>query len=77
MIKNAVGKISKNNISLVEYDSVNQGYSESCFIQSGQFGFWCTRQEIQDLYTVLNYYLNMENFLECKVVVDEQHISIQ
>lgn len=77
MNKNKVGQISKNAIKLVEYEEGTSSYSDKFFIQSGPIGFWATRNELEDLYTVLNYYLNITSFMDCEVNVDEQQVFIQ
>lgn len=77
MNKSKVGEVSKNNIKLVEYEEGLHTYSDKFFIQSGPIGFWATKNELEDLFTVLNYYLNITSFMECEVNVDGQQVFIQ
>lgn len=77
MNKSKIGEISKNNIKLVEYEEGVPSYSDKFFIQSGPIGFWATRKELEDLHTVLNYYLNINSFMDCEVSVDGQQVFIQ
>ena len=77
MVKKTIGSVKSGSISLTEYDEGPHSYSDVFFIQSGPIGFWSTRKELEDLYTVLNYYLNIEKFTECEVMVDGQQLSIQ
>lgn len=75
MNKNVIGQISKNSIKVLEYE--DNDYADKYFIQSGTVGFWATQKELEDLHCVLNYYLNINNFMNCEVIVDGQHVSIQ
>lgn len=74
MNKNIIGQISKNSIKIMEYE--DNGYADKYFVQSGPVGFWATQKELEDLYSVLNYYLNINNLMDCEVIVDGQHVSI-
>jgi hypothetical protein len=77
MSSQETGRINKNNITLVEYsDPVHVG-DDRYFIQAGVVGMYASRQELVDLYTVLNYYLNIDSFSECKVKVDGEYVAIQ
>lgn len=77
MIKNKIGKISKNKVILTEYEKSKVNNDPSIYIQLGIFGFFCTDEEFNDLYSVMNYYKNMENILECKVTMEgEQSESV-
>jgi hypothetical protein len=77
MVKNKVGSVTLGNVCLTEYDEGTLGYSDVFFIQSGPIGFWSTRSELESLHTVLNYYLNIDKFTECEVIVDGEQLSIQ
>jgi hypothetical protein len=56
MIKHEVGRMVLNNITLVEYKTVDPTY----FIQSGVAGFNATAEELSDLYGLLSYYFNID-----------------
>lgn len=77
MNKNRIGQISKGSVKIVEYDTDNLNYSDKYFIQSGPVGFWATQKELEDLHSILNYYLNMNTFMDCEVIVDGRNVSIQ
>jgi hypothetical protein len=77
MNKHSVGSITKGNVKLIEYEEGTYTYSDHYFIQSGNIGFWATKKELTDLFTVLNYYINMQDFNECEVVVDGHKLAIQ
>lgn len=77
MVKKTIGSVKLGNVILTEYDQGTTSYSDAFFVQSGPIGFWSTKKELEDLYTVLNYYLNIEKFTECEVTVDGEQLSIQ
>ena len=56
MVKNEVGRMLLNNITLIEYKTEKPTY----FIQSGIAGFNATAEELSDLYGLLNYYFNVD-----------------
>ena len=56
MVKNEVGRMLLNNITLIEYKTEKPTY----FIQSGIAGFNATAEELSDLYGLLNYYFNID-----------------
>jgi hypothetical protein len=58
MAKKEIGRLTYNNLTLIEYEEFN-GRS-SFFIQSGVVGFYATDDELYDLYSLLSYYYNME-----------------
>lgn len=73
-MRSEVGRITKSNISLIEYDN---GSSESnFFIQSGVVGLYASQAELLSIYTILNYYFNLENFAECKLKIGEENVAI-
>lgn len=57
MIKHEVGRMLLNNITLIEYKTNEPTY----FIQSGIAGFNATSEELFDLYSLLNYYFNIDS----------------
>lgn len=75
-MKNEVGKVIKNNITLVEYEKPVIDHSNKFFIQIGIVGIHCTEKELKDLYSVLNYYMHIEDFSECKIKVGDENVSI-
>lgn len=67
-----VGSLKKGNISLVEYED------SRLFIQNGGVvGFFLTEQEAQDMLTLLNYYLNLEEINACEMKIGEKYVAIQ
>ena len=71
------GKITKNNISLHEYAEGVHQYEDKFFIKCGIAGIFASKKELEDLYLVLNYYLNMDSFTECTIKVGDQNVAIQ
>lgn len=55
-----INKITKGNISIIEYCNPDSEKIEKVFIQNGILGFFATREEMIDLNLILNYYLNIE-----------------
>lgn len=76
MIKDESGRVVLNNITLIEYNQ-DEGLGAKYFIQAGVVGIYCTEQELKDLYTVLNYYSNIENFAQCKIKVGDNDVAIR
>ena len=65
-MKTENGRIIKNNVKLIEYgDGSTQ--IDNYFIQVGVAGLYLSKKELDDLYTALSYYLNIEEFLDCQL----------
>lgn len=77
MIKREVGKVLKNNISLIEYEQDDSVIGAKYFIQIGVVGLYCNKKELQDLYSVLNYYCNIEEFSQCIIRVGDEDVAIR
>lgn len=77
MIKREVGKVLKNNISLIEYENDDSVMGATYFMQVGVVGLYCTKKELQDLYCVLNYYSNIEDFSQCVIKVGDEDVAIR
>jgi hypothetical protein len=75
-MKKELGRIKKNNITLIEYDAVDGTIAGNHFIQCGVVGFFASKKELEDLSNVLNYYLNIEEFAKCKVIIEGEDVSI-
>lgn len=71
-----IGRIIKNNITLVEYDRSESGSNGSHFIQCGVVGMLASDKELRDLYTVLNYYLNIEDISQCQLRIGGEDVAI-
>ena len=59
MTKNENGRMKLNDIGLIEYESLGND-EETFFLQSGVVGFNATKQELRDIYGLLNYYFNID-----------------
>ena len=59
-MKQEIGRVILNNITLVEYDAGNG--ETSFFIQCGVAGFHATQKELNNIASVINYHQNIETF---------------
>lgn len=75
-MKSEIGRIIKNNVTLVEYGSSESGLVGNYFIQCGVVGMFASEQELRDLYAVLNYYLNIEDISQCQVRIGGEDVAI-
>jgi len=41
----------------------------------GIVGLWLEQKELKDLKTVLDYYTNVDDFLQCKIKVDGEYVA--
>lgn len=57
MVKHEIGRMLLNNITLIEYDTIEPTY----FLQSGVVGFNASAEELSDLYGLLSYYFNIDS----------------
>lgn len=76
MIKDEAGRVVLNNINLIEYQQ-DQVLDGRYFIQVGVVGLYCNEKELKDLYTVLNYYCNIEDFAQCNIKVGDENVAIR
>jgi hypothetical protein len=65
-----IGSISKNNVQITEYED------SRIFIQCGVMGFFLNGQEAKDVYDLLNYYHNLDNFSMCTLKVEGNHVAL-
>jgi hypothetical protein len=66
MLRAEVGRMHMGNVVLVEYESTDEE-NPLFFIQSGAAGFNATKEELQNLYGVLNYWFNMDSIMNCVI----------
>lgn len=71
------GSITKGSIAIYEYAEGAHQKEDKFFIKCGVAGIFANRKELEDLYLILNYYLNIENFTECEVKVGGEDVTIQ
>lgn len=67
--------LEKGNVKLTEYDESTFQNDDKIFIQSGCVGFFLTQNELRDLHSVINYYLNVDDFENIKVKVGGQYVA--
>lgn len=75
-MKKEIGRISKDNITLIEYGSLDGSVVDNYFIQCGVMGFFASKEELANLFLVLNYYLHIDDFAECKLKVGDEDVAI-
>lgn len=75
-MKEQIGRIVKNNITLIEYTDSEASLGGRFFIQNGVMGIYANEKELKDLFTVLNYYLNIEELHDCKIRIEGEDVAI-
>ena len=58
MSKQESGRMLLKNATLIEYENTIEG--NTFFLQLGIAGFYANESELHDLYSLLNYYYNMD-----------------
>lgn len=76
MLRAEAGRIVKDNITLIEYEESIVGFSNNYFLQVGVVGIHFTEKELRNLHTVLNYYVNIEDFANCTIKVGDEDVAI-
>lgn len=70
-------KLRRNRVSLTEYqDGGSSLDNNKLFLQSGIAGFFLSRKELEDIYTVVNYYLNIDKYSDCYVELDNEILPL-
>jgi hypothetical protein len=69
------GTVEKNNIKLTEYSDGTFTYNDKIFIQSGCVGFYATKEELEDIKTVIDFYLNIEKYDEVKISIGGKYVA--
>lgn len=75
MLNQIAVRLEKGDIKLVEYSDGNFVYDDKIFIQSGCVGFYASKDELEDIRTVIDYYLNLDKYDEIKVSVGGEYVS--
>jgi hypothetical protein len=70
------GRITKGSATLIEYAENENSIPDRFFLQSGVVGMYASLEELKDLYVILNYYLNIESFNDCKVRIGGEDVII-
>ena len=77
MSKEIFGTIRKGDVVLVEYGDGTYSHDDNIFVQCGIVGMFLNKKDLADLFTILNYYINMENFTDCKIKIGDKDVAIQ
>jgi len=56
---NEIGRLVLNNVMLIEYGIPNG--AKTFFVQCGIAGFYATENELNDLFSALNYYKHIDD----------------
>jgi len=77
MSREVFGTIKKNEITLIEYADGTYNHYDKIFIQCGIVGLFLNKKDLEDLFTVLNYYINMEKFIDCDIKIGDTNVALQ
>lgn len=69
MVKEELGRMKKGNVTLIEYVEPTASNDDRIFIQVGVVGLFCDKKELKDLYTLINYFMNMEDISNCEIII--------
>ena len=72
-----LASVEKGSVKLTEYSDSTFNYEDKLFLQHGCVGFYLTRQELKDLHTIVDYYLNIDEISQVKIIVDGEHVALQ
>lgn len=75
-MKQEMAKLEKGNVKLIEYGDGTFTYDDKVFIQVGIAGVFCKPKELKDLFTVLNYYMNIEEISECRIKIGDEDVAL-
>jgi len=68
--------VQKGNIKLTEYSDLTYNYEDKIFIQCTCVGFYVTQKDLKDLYTVISYYLNADEYSDVEVTIGGEHVAL-
>lgn len=68
--------VQKGNIKLTEYSDSTYNYEDKIFIQCTCVGFYVTQKDLKDLYTVISYYLNADEYSDVEVTIGGEHVAL-
>jgi len=68
--------VQKGNIKLTEYIDDTYGYDDRFFIQCTCVGFYLTKEDLQDLQTVISYYLNADEYSDIKITIGGEDVAL-
>jgi hypothetical protein len=68
--------ISKGEVKLTEYSSLDPGNATRFFLKAGVAGLYLRTDDLFDLYDLLVYYFHNEGFDGIKVAVEGEDVAI-
>lgn len=76
MSKDPIAIVQKNDIKLSEHIDSTFNYEDKFFLQAGCVGFYLTKKQLRDIYSVINYYINADDIVDIKVTIGGEHVSL-
>lgn len=73
---NESGRIQKGSATLIEYMENENGLPDKFFLQNGVVGMYASLQELKDIYTILHYYMNIDDLTQCKIKIGDEYVNI-
>lgn len=70
------GRIQKGLATLIEYTENENAVPNKFFLQSGVVGMYASLEELKDLYTILHYYINIDDLTKCKIKIGDEYVDI-
>jgi hypothetical protein len=70
------GRITKGSATLIEYQENENSIPDKFFLQSGVVGMYASAEELKDIYTILHYYLNIDDLTKCKIKIGDEYVDI-
>jgi len=70
------GRITKGSAALIEYQENENSIPDKFFLQSGVVGMYASAEELKDIYTILHYYLNIDDLTKCKIKIGDEYVDI-
>lgn len=75
-MNNPLAIVQKNNIKLTEFNEPTFTHFDKVFIQIGCCGLYANHNELRDLFTVINYYLNADELTEVNVTIGGENVAL-
>lgn len=75
-MKHEQATLEKGNIKLTEFSEPTFTHFDKLFVQIGCCGLYANRQELKDLLTVINYYLNADDITDIKVRIGGDYVTL-
>lgn len=74
MIKKEIGRLSLDNLSLIEYETSHYGDKSKFFIQLGIAGFYLSEDELKKMHALLSHYYILEYQENINIKIQEENL---